>query len=204
MNDQATENNQITQENLTSPQTPLQASTPSGQSQIPVSVVPTEVSEEGDAPFYTQWAFWVLVVLIVVLFGVIAFFLVPAKNSFLEAEMQVSAESVKLHVKNLTAPRNGFLVLQKDENGVPGAIFEISPFLVPDHYKDFFIPFTPDEYNDDVYYQDLGLNGTFYVTYYLDNDSTGTYKKEIDTTIGKDQAGKPLQIKIVSGKMVQE
>jgi len=175
---------------------------PTGQPTNPTveTPIPQEKIVVEDSPaFYKNWLFWVFVVLISVLI-IIVYFLA---NTFIIRPFSVSVNKdggvPKIHVLQLDAPDSGFIVVQADDNGIPGNLYETSHFIVQDKYSDFFIPFTYDETNTQEFYLNLLSKGTFYVSFYKDLNKNGNFDQSVDTVIPKDMFGKSFQVKIVNG-----
>ncbi len=157
------------------------------------------VEVEASPAFYKNWLFYVFVFLVLSLVVVVYFL----ATTFIIRPFSVSVSKdggvPKIHVLRLDAPDSGFVVVQADDNGILGNLFETSHFIVQDKYSDFYIPFTYDETNTQEFYLNLLSKGTFYVSFYKDVNKNGNFDQSVDTVIPKDMFGKSLQVKIVDG-----
>lgn len=190
------------------PQPPIPTTVTPTPASIATSVTPTSqgtppakvVYVEEKKPFYTEWTFWILMVLVLItLFGGLVW-VYPIVSSPLNAEIVKRGELVQLHVKRLVVPESGYLVLQRDIGGVPSDLVEVSPRLTPDTYTDFYITLTYDEgVLPDAYFEELKAARIF-VTYYKDAGNNNIYNFLEDTEPTKDFFGRKTQILLVNGK----
>lgn len=193
----------------TSNANPVVPPVPESQVQAPVQVSETQKASEAylqnideeslNKPFYKEWTFWTLVVLVFVLISVVLWLLFPSLTNQIDAEVVITGDIAKVHVKKLTVPAGGFLVVQGDENGVPGPAVTKTPYLVADKYTDFQIPLVTDDPVSNTVYKEVAQSGVFYVSFYI--YPTGEeFKIDENLKLAKGKFGKSLRIKFVNGK----
>lgn len=151
-------------------------------------------------PIYKEWTFWMLVglvlVLIVISYVYISSLLIPP----ISANLEIQGETIRVHVSKLTAPSEGFLVVQKEQSGFPGGLIDVSPPILPATYRDVYIPFNYDETSNFAYYSNLVATSKIFVTFYKDKDGNHVYDQATDTEVAKDVLGRRMQISIVKNQ----
>ncbi len=196
---------------MDSQSTQSQNTTPAQVSNVDASAVPGVVTpqlsdvqnfeqSEDEKPFYTNWLFYVLVVLLLGL-AVFAYFLVTQLLSKqLDLEVQKQGDSANIYVKKLVAPTNGFLVVQSSDNGLPGALIAMTPYLIKDTYMDFNIPIINDGSYPPEFYSQLPTNQKIFITFYKES-SGGSVAYDIfaDTEIPSDLFGRKLRVVVENG-----
>lgn len=137
-----------------------------------------------------SWLYPVLTILLLVLSGLVYFLVIPYFSKPLDLSVQIGTSDTKINIKRLSAPSNGFLVVNKDENGLPGAVVGVSPFLIKDTYPilEISIP------------HDIVASGEkMYVTFRTDEDHNNMYDYSIDTEIPRNIYGYKLRLEITGG-----
>ena len=161
------------------------------------------LDSQSPKPFYKEWTFWVLSILIMVLIGVVSILVVPSLSQQLDAEVLADGEVARVHIKRLVTNVPGYLVVESDDNGVPGVVIVKSPYMAPDDYKDFYIPLSvDDEPQDDAKYREMAASGSFFITFYS-SPSNQSFEVNENTPIAKSGTGKSLRLKFVGGKVAQ-
>ncbi|HET7098650.1 MAG TPA: hypothetical protein VFI61_00210 [Patescibacteria group bacterium] len=179
-----------------------QAPSPQVTNQIPpvitaVQVLPPEQQIPSSGSFFKNWLFWIFIVFVLLLSFLVYDFVLPYFNNSFQADIQRGAK-FSVHVKKLTVGSPSFVIVQREELGLPGDWLAFSPYLVPDSYKDFYLPIEANEMYTQEFLTNQMSNGIFYITVYKDNGD-GEFNKNMDTEILKDFYGRKLQLVVVNG-----
>ncbi len=149
-------------------------------------------------PFYFNWLFYVLITLLLALCYFVYFWIISSLSNQLVLEVQKEGSSANIYIKKIIAPTNGFLVVQKDEAGLPGNLVEVSPYLIKGTYTDFNIPIINDGTYSPEFYSQF-MNQKIYVTFYKDLTNDILYDVFTDTEIPTDIFGKKLRVVFENG-----
>ncbi len=160
--------------------------------------------QEEQTPFYKEFSFWILILLVFFFVGIILFWALPLFKPPFKASVVMEGGQVRLKVENLSVTKIGYIVVRRVVNGLPDALVEVSTQILPDDYELFFVPlsFGPDT-TPEKYYQDL-VGSELRIDYFTDLNSDNMYTKEIDTEILKDAGGGKRSVNLINGTSEQK
>lgn len=142
-----------------------------------------------------------LFVLIPLLLVLVYFLILPIFVKPLGVKVELSGDVLVLHVQKLTSGVGGFLVIEKDDAGLPNSLLATTDYLYPGTYKNFEIPIINDGVFDFNYFSEAVSNGKIYVSFRKDKDGDKIFNYKLDSQIVTDSFGKKLRLFIQKGML---